>query len=357
MNPDAEGFLYPDISAALCIDCGSCKSICAFNENYDRSFNISEIEIYAARHKEEAVRASSSSGGVFTALSDYIFSKGGVVYGALLDEDLYVKHSRADTTEARDRLRGSKYVQSDLMDTFNEAKADLLCQRYVLFTGTPCQTAGFRSYIKKAKIDSDRLFVCDFICHGTPSPLIWKEYICFVEKKRKKKISDFQFRSKIKGWGHTEVIVYDDGKVEYKSFLSQRQKRLYQRRPAFRPSCHKCHYTNFERPSDITIADFWGINNSIPDFFDKKGISLIIVNSAKGKDLFNGISNDIDHRVSTKTDCMQLNLKAPSAPFRKRTQFWDDYHSKGYPYVIRKYGEYSLLGYIKYILRSVLKTR
>lgn len=336
MKPDEEGFLYPFIKEESCVNCELCKKVCAFQSGYDISCNFDIPYVYAVKHRDEKVRLSSTSGGAFTALSDYILSQNGIIYGVKFDEQFNIIHSKAVTKEERDNFKGSKYVQSDLKDSFIEIKSLLKEGKYILFTGTPCQVSGLKSYLKN--INMEKLFLCDIVCHGTPSPLMWKEHIKYTELKKKSKIINYYCRSKIKGWhGHNELNVFKNGLKDYKSSLSQKHKILFYSHNILRPSCHICKYTNLHRPSDITIADFWGIEKCMSDFDDNKGVSLILINTIKGKDLFNKIKNELDYMQSDIKSCLQPQLQYPNKASPMRDMFWEDYKKFGYIYIIKKY--------------------
>ncbi len=353
MKPDEEGFLYPDINQDECTNCGLCRKICAFQNGYDTSDNLSTPYVFAAKHKDEKVRMISSSGGAFSAISDYIIDKNGQVCGAAFDADMNVVHQIASTKEERDKLKGSKYVQSTLGNIFVEVRGLLEKQKLVLFTGTPCQNAGLRSFL--GDIDSRNLFLCDIVCLGTPSPLMWKEHIADLESRGNGKIVQYYCRSKVKGWHeHNEMVVYENGKKDYKSILSQKHKVLFHSHNILRPSCHQCKYTNLTRPSDITIADFWGIENCMPDFDDNKGVSLVLINSAKGQGLFEDIKEKLIYRESNVKDCLQPHLQYPAKPSARRKQFWEDYRLYGYEYIVKKYAGNNFKSKAKAAAKTIL---
>lgn len=354
---DKEGFLYPKIDQELCIDCGLCVETCAFQKGYDTTDNYKVPKVFALKHKSDGVREKSSSGGAFTAISDYILSIDGIIYGAILDSDMKVFHLRTETSEDRNKLRGSKYVQSDMKDVFTQVKIDLLNNKPVLFVGTPCQVAGIKRYLIKSKVNTDRLLLVDFICHGTPSPLIFKEYITYVEKKKESKVTQYYFRSKVKGWGHTEEAFFENGKRDSTSILSQLHRKLFHSNLCLRPSCFKCRYTNINRPSDITMADFWGIEKCLPKFKDYLGVSAVLVNTKKGSDVYAHVTDSADTILSCIDDCAykQLHLKEPSSVNPNREAFWKDYDKHGFEYVAKKYAEYNAKGRIKHLLKRVLR--
>jgi len=356
MKPDEEGFLYPTIQENLCIECGLCKRVCAFQNGYFTAINFDEPIVYATKHISKDVSDASSSGGMFTAISDEILSNRGVVYGVGFDEKMIACHQRSIDKERRNLLRGSKYVQSEMRQILKEIEIDLKDNITVLFTGTPCQVAATKEYLHRKNVEMDSLVFCDIICHGTPSPLMFFEYLKLCEKKNKKKISNHICRSKINGWhNHTEVNIFKDGQIDYKSYYSQLFKNMFHSHIILRPSCHNCKYTNLSRPSDITIADFWDIDKSIPDFDDDNGVSLVLVNTEKGKCLFKAIEKNIIKRKSNIQDCIQPNLEQPTKPSLKREEFWNEYQKNGFEFVIKKHFGYGLKADTKRFILNTLK--
>lgn len=336
MQEDEEGFLYPVINQELCSSCGRCRSVCPIYHSHTGAGTFKQ-KVYAVSHQDDKVRAASTSGGVFTALSDFILDKGGVVYGAVLDETLKVCHVRAESREMRDRIRGSKYVQSDMKDLFRLIQADLSLGKPVLFTGTPCQNAGLAGYLRGT--DTADLMLCDIVCHGVPSPLLWKEYTYYVKEKSKVNIKAHSFRIKTKGWhAMCSCNEYENGKKDCRSVLSQVHLNLFLSNLVLRPSCYQCGFSSFQRCSDITIADFWGIERTQPEFDDNKGVSLVLINTEKGKLFFGNLEGRLNIRESTAAACLQHNLEAPTPLPPYREAFWRDYHSHGYSYIAEKYG-------------------
>lgn len=251
MEPDVLGFLYPKVDKSKCVECGLCEKVCQFNDNYDQSLNLLQPIAYAARHKDFNEVMKSRSGAAFVSVSDYILEQGGIIYGAGYKDHFRVAHKRATTKVERDEFRGSKYVQSDLMGVFRQVKEDLKSGFTVLFSGTPCQTAGLNAYIGKKL--RENLFLVDIVCHGVPGPYIWRDYLAYLEKQIGSKITYVNFRDKeLYGWrAHKETFKYEGGNKITPSYL------FYQN-IMFRHSCGVCHFTNLHRPSDITIADYWG---------------------------------------------------------------------------------------------------
>lgn len=353
MIADEEGFLYPEVRQESCIECDLCLQACAFYDGYKINNNYDQPLVYAVKHRNDEVRMNSSSGGMFTALSDYILSVNGIIYGAAFNEKFEVCHQKAVTVEDRNKFRGSKYVQSNLNRIFEDIKNELYSGKTVLFTGTPCQNAGLSVYLNG---NYKNLYLCDIICHGTPSPLIFKKYIKYCEKKAGSSLTEYYCRYKGNGWHtHTEKAVYANGKEDSISKLSQIYKDFFSSLLILRPACHTCKFCSFSRPSDITIGDFWGIEKCMPDFDDNMGVSLVLINSRKGLDLFQKISENIYRRESNTKDCFQHNLYAPTPVSPNRPQFWRDYYDKGFRFVLNKYMGYGLTAKFKREIRKGLQ--
>ena len=356
MRPDALGFLYPTIDATKCVDCGLCEKICAFKEDYDKSANLPLPIAYGARHKDMNEVATSRSGAAFIAMSDYVLELGGVVYGAGYTDHFRVVHKRALSKELRNEFKGSKYVQSDMGQIFRSVKRDLQDGLFVLFSGTPCQTAGLHLYVGERL--REKLFLVDIVCHGVPSPYIWRDYIAYLEQKKGCKITHVDFREKnLMGWrAHKEAFKYDCS-PENKDIRSS-YTYLFYKHIMFRYSCEVCKYTNLQRPSDVTIADFWGWEKTNPTInSDDKGLSLVLCNTNKGVQLFDCAKEQMDiFPVDLKT-CMQPNLIRPSKFHTRRNQFEQDYVRKGFTYVMKRYGDtgwrYTIEQHIAKVKRAI----
>ena len=355
MQPDVMGFLYPVVDKDKCVDCGLCEKVCAFNDHYDTGLNLPQPDAYAARHKDMKEVETSRSGAAFIAISDYVLEQGGVVYGAGYTDHFRVVHKRATTKEDRDEFKGSKYVQSDLTGVFRQVKQDLKDGLTVLFSGTPCQTAGLHAYVGK-KLRANLILV-DIVCHGVPGPYIWRDYIAYLEKKQGDKICWVNFRDKQEfGWkAHKETFKFVNGGGKM-SFTY-----LFYQHIMFRHSCGKCHYTNTKRPSDITIADFWGWEKTDPDINkDDKGVSLILVNTEKGHKLFDVVKDRMAVIPAKLEDCMQPNLRHPSPINDHRDKFEKAYKKYGFEYVYYRYGNIGpvwRLRQIKSFIKKMIRLR
>lgn len=334
MRPDSLGFKYPIVDLAKCTNCGLCEKVCAFNENYDKSLNLERPLIFGVKHKDIQQIKQSQSGAAFIPFSDYILENGGIVYGAGYSDDFTVIHKRATTKKERDEFRGSKYVQSDLTDIFKQIKTDLKNGKLVCFSGTPCQTAGLNSFVGRKL--RNNLFLIDIVCHGVPAPNLWRDNLKYISNKYQSEITKVNFRDKkLFGWhSHIESYQLKDNKVTTDRIYTS----IFYSHIALRDSCYQCHFTNITRPSDISIADFWGVEKYNPDFAnDNKGCSVIFINTNNGLSLFEKIKSQFDILTDIK-NYSQPNLEHPSKPHHKRNQFIKDYESYGFRYILKKYG-------------------
>ena len=349
MKPDGMGFLYPEVNKDKCMECGLCVKACAFNADYDKSLNLSMPIVYGARHKDMAEVMKSRSGAAFVAISDYVLDNGGVVYGAGYTDHFRVVHKRATTKSERDEFRGSKYVQSDLTGIFRQIKEDLKSGLTVLFSGTPCQTSGLNSYVGKKL--RENLVLIDIVCHGVPGPYIWRDYLSYLEKKQGAAIEVVNFRDKERyGWrAHKESFKFvGGGKMTF--------TYTFYKHIMFRHSCGKCHFTNIHRPSDITLADFWGWEKTDPHINeDDKGISLVLLNTPKGKEIFEAVKDRLDTIPVDIANAMQPNLQHPSVIHPDRMKFEEDYIKYGFKYVMCKYGDMGWKCQLRHKLRKIKK--
>lgn len=304
--------------------------------------------VYAAKHNDVEIRSASQSGGVFTAVSDWILDRGGVVYGCVLDEKFRAIHVRAENKEQRDHMRGSKYVQSTLGNVFSQIKDDLVAEKKVLFTGTPCQVAGLKRFIG----DNNKLLYCiDIICHGVPSPSVWSAYLNWQKKKAHNEIKSAVFRNKSFGWhSHFETLHFKNGTEITSSIYAT----IFYKHYPLRPSCFKCPFKSLKRQGDLTIADCWGIEKTDPEFDDNKGLSLILLNSEKGKDIFSDISADMTCKPEKIENLMQPCLKEQFPVPEDRDVFWQEFRKKKFVYIARKYADYGFGNKVKHFKERVV---
>lgn len=310
--------------------------------------NWKHPKVYAVKHKDESIRAASRSGGIFTAISDQVLSEGGVVYGCVLTDDFTAVHIRAENAEERNRMRGSKYIQSKLGDTFGNVKTDLDAEKRVLFSGTSCQVAGLKQFLGK---EYEKLFCVDIVCHGVPSKKIWNAYLSWQEKKNHSKIVAVDFRNKKDfGWhDHVETVYFENGK----SASSRVFKKLFYGHAALRPSCYECPYKSVKHPGDITIADYWGIERAAVEFDDNKGVSLVLINNENGEKVFERVKDQLTWKQTRLEDSLQPPLVAPFPRPENREKFWSDFNDRSFGYIAEKYGGYGLKNNVKDLLRKI----
>ena len=319
MKPDKEGFYYPNINNNECVKCGQCDATCPVL-NYKEPFISKLPTALAAINKDWNIRRNSSSGGAFTALAEIILNRGGIVFGAAFNEDWQVVHVAANSIEELAKIRGSKYVQSRIGSIYRQVKAELETERQVLFSGTPCQVAGLKSFLKK---DYDNLFLIDIACHGVTPPVLWQYYVNY--RGLGHAISHIEFRGKNYGWENPLVkfIFKDRGKYETtlnKDLFTQ----AFQLYLNLRPACSSCHFKGLARFSDITLADFWNVNNILPEMYDNKGTSLILVHNEKGINLLNetGLSMEQANFKKTVEANPCIIVSCPADP--RRAEFFND---------------------------------
>lgn len=330
MIPDDLGFMYPQVDSSRCVDCGLCDKVCAFHPQVP----CDVTEAFAVRHRNMAEVEASTSGAVFVALTDRVLSDGGTVYGAAFEANDHVVHKRADDLVGRDSFRKSKYVQSDMGDMFRSVLKDLSDGRKVLFSGTPCQVAGLKSFIgpKLAR----NLYLVDIVCHGVPSPKVWKDYVSWRESTAGMKAETVNFRDKSCGWrSSVESFVFNGVKS-----LSTSYSYLYYKNIMMRESCGVCPYASLSRQSDITIADYWRKDKRCPEFAsDNKGCSLVLCGTIKGREFLDEVSEHLHVADADLAGCIQHNLASPTVLHKDSEVFARDFSRYGLEYVMKRYGD------------------
>lgn len=343
MKGDVLGFPYPHVDESRCIECGLCEKVCTFVPDSADHKPVSEdikVEVNAVRHSDPDVVAASQSGGSFTALSDMVLKEGGVIYGAALDDGHTVRHIRVSSSDERAALRGSKYVQSDLDGIFRDVKADLKAGVKVLFAGTPCQVAGLKSYIPESL--QENLVLVDFICHGVPSPAVWKDYVAYMS--RRGKIVKACFRDKSEGgWKiHKESFVYENGKKR----TGETYRILFYKNIMLRHSCAVCPYDAASHKADVTLADFWGVDEAAPSMDGDAGTSMVICNTAKGRELFDSAAESVQAQPAVLDYSFMSrrnpNLVHPAKIYKDRMVFEREYAAKGFLHVARRWSDLGL---------------
>lgn len=349
---DDEGFLYPFINKDTCVNCGICNKVCPLNDLKRPSRE--PIETYAAINPIDSVRLDSSSGGIFIMLAEYVIKHNGIVFGARFDERWNVIHDFAEDINQVKHFVGSKYLQCDMSNSFSKAKEFLDSERIVLFSGTPCQIGGLKSFLKK---EYSNLISIDFICHGTPSPGVWQKYV--KRFNNTSKISKISFRDKTIGWNHFSLTLKDgDNKIIYTSpFQEDPYMQLFLQNVILRPSCYDCKFRQGRSGSDITLADFWHIDEVIPNMYDDKGASLVLVNSTLGQNILDQVSCNL---CNAPFDSIRKFNNAwydsyPIHPYR--TYFFDHYKKRSIPYLYKRtlHPELLLRNKIKNKIRTLVR--
>lgn len=365
MEADCEGFLYPQADQAVCVECGLCEKVCPV---LNQPEPVKPQAVYAAKNPDEAIREASSSGGVFTALSEAVLARGGVVFGARFDAHWEVMHDWTETSEGLAAFRGSKYVQSRMGENFKACERFLKQGREVLFSGTPCQIAGLKRFLRR---EYDKLLTVDVVCHGVPSPLVWSEYlkeICAGKPDRSfERITDISFRNKAQGWKRYgfQVLAADPVGGENEVLFATRSGRnsfmrgflcdLY-----LRPSCHACPARSGKSGSDLTIGDFWGIGNYRPDYDDDRGTSAVLANTRKGAASLEPLPLDKIgmpyESVVAANPCAERSVPAT----RYRRMFWSEFPRTGIKAIEKVWRKQNPLtkraaAHLKHLLKRIIR--
>lgn len=339
MEADEQGFSYPAVDQELCVSCGLCTKACQIGKTSEVRTNAAVRCLGVKNH--DTIRLISSSGGIYTAISEYVLSAGGLCVGAAYDEEMQVTHAFAATREERDRFRGSKYVQSNMGGIYRQIQKYLSAERSVLFTGTPCQCAALKLYLKTTKTDTNNLFVMDLVCHGAPSPGIWKEYVRVLEKEMGAKMVDYTFRNKEVGWRNYNIKAwFENGKTCTGGAKGRVFAKLFSADVMLRPSCYYCPYASLTRCTDVTIGDFWGIEQIDGAFSDNKGISMLLINTRKGAALWEACQANVEScKEYSVTQLTQPQLFGPTDHGYDYDKFWKAYTRKGYSCAAAKFGD------------------
>ena len=317
MRRDREGFDYPVANPDRCIGCGKCEKVCPVLNPRQPAEPLCAL---AARSDEYV--SESASGGVFPAVAANMIAAGGVVYGAVLNEDMTVGHADAEDMEAVGRMRGSKYVQSDLYGTFEEVSYYLGEGRRVMFTGTPCQIAGLKSFLGK---EDENLLTVDCACHGVPSPGLWEKYVKALENKHGAKVTDVRFRDKAQSWMHYDFVYAAGGQEFRMPYMKSPYMALFLQDMSLRPSCYKCPARGGRSGSDLTLADLWNVAAAAPGMNDDKGASLILVNTEKGRKALAGVpTSKVDMAAAVRNNG---GFAESIAEPERRAEFFKGHHS------------------------------
>lgn len=313
-----DGFKYPIIDQEKCINCGLCKKTCpVINTKENKSLN----KCYVAFNKDEETRLKSSSGGIFSLIANYILEQKGLVIGAAFNDNNELKHIAIEKKKELPKLMGSKYLQSDLNNIFKYIKENIKDKK-ILFVGTPCQIGGLKAFIKK---DYDNLICIDLVCHGVPSPKLFKKYIEELEKENGKLIN-YNFRDNSTGWDTYSNTATFKNKTITEDRKENNYMKLFLSDIALRQSCFNCNFKLGNKYSDITLGDFWGIKNHYPEMYNKSGVSAIIINTEKGNEIFKEIINNLEYKECKLEEIVSGNpsIKISGKEPKNRNEFFKE---------------------------------
>ncbi len=342
MKYDNEGFYYPIIDSDLCVNCGACEKVCPYENEYKERSD--QLLVYGCQNLDEKMRQNSTSGGMFSAIAEYVLSKEGVVFGAGYDLNMHVVHKYIETYEEIQKLQGSKYVQSELGDTFLVIKKFLEEGRYVLFTGTPCQVEGLLYFLKECNIE--KLITADVKCYGVPSSELFDMFQQNLSCRYNTRIKNFYFRDKKYGYSGVNVkaILEDGNSIEDKLEIKTYSKTMFSKM-GLRRSCYSCKFTDRKKISDFTLGDIWTIRDFDKRMDDDKGTTCVEINTQKGISVFNEIEKrgtirkvKIAELSGNALEKYQKGLKRNySMDGARRKEFFDDMHNMPYEELMKKH--------------------
>lgn len=337
-----EGFLIPIVDNKSCISCGNCLKNCSVNDVLKKE----PVKILAARNKDANYLEKCSSGAIFPALARYVFEKNGKVIATQMNEQGDLEFAVAENMNQISNMLGSKYVQSYIGKNYSVIEKLLSEGIVILFVGTPCQVNAVRGLFGSV----ENLILVDLVCHGVPSPRVWSDYISIIQNKYGKKIRNINFRDKANGWNSSFASAY----IDKKKISLQNYMMLYGVEAMIRESCYQCQFTTLQRCSDLTIGDFWGIEQILPKWFNNKlGTSMILLNTDKGKVVVKGIEAYIDMEEITGSVQLQLNLRQPTRRPKCRDEFWRMYREQGIISILKRYGGWGIYGRIRKLLGKI----
>lgn len=321
---DKEGFLYPKVDKNICVNCGVCENTCPIITPHKiAEFGVNKC--YAGYTHNEQIRKNSSSGGIFSEIALLILNEGGVVFGAAFTDNWNVKHRCITEPSELNLLQGSKYVQSEIGDAYKEVLNFLKKGKKVLFSGTPCQVNGLYSFLK---CNQENLVTVDFICHGVPSVKVWNEYLKIKKQENYSEIKNISFRNKDNGWNkYNTKITFVNGNEFSKHHSEDDFMRAFLSNLSLRPSCYYCSAKGKNRNSDITLADFWGVDKAMPQINDDKGLSLIFSNTRKSIDIIEAIKSNVFLKEIDSKEVLKYN---PSMNFSANIPPCRSYFLKNY---------------------------
>lgn len=298
---DREGFMYPLVDSTRCLQCGLCEKVCPM---LHPAAQREPLEVKAVHSLEETTRLQSSSGGLFTELARWVLQQGGVVFGALFADQWMVEHSYAETEKRLEAFRGSKYVQSNIGQSFQEIRYFLKQGRWVLFSGTSCQVSALHHFLQ---FESDRLLTVDVVCHGVLSAKVWQTYLKELSNNAVSTITQIQFRNKQKGWkNYSFLCEWDKGRIQ-EPFKKNLYMKAYLSDSLLRPSCYQCPCKSFASASDMTLADYWGVQELQAELDDDKGVGLVFIHSERIAQIIEGLPLAIKPVSASMEDLLRYN--------------------------------------------------
>ena len=372
LREDEDGFLFPAIDSAACVNCSRCESACPALRKPERT---RPRAVYAAAASSERVLMKSASGGAFTSLAEHFLGQGGVVYGCAMvfggqpGQTVSLEHIRVSDRRSLSALSGSKYAQSRSDTAFTQVCRDLREGRRVLFSGTPCQCAGLRQYLLAEKVETESLFTADILCHGVPAQKLFRRYLEYLGKKSGGTVTAYQFRDKRRGFTYFPLYRLEKAGKERWIRLATMEEGywyLFQNSLANRESCYSCPYASAERCGDVTLGDYWGIEQAHPELLTtgggplrrEKGISLLLVNTAQGEQLLERCGQDLQRFPSTLDAAMVRGdaLRQPSAIPPGREETLRLLREKGYAGALSQVKKIMGTGYLKSVMKEKVKT-
>lgn len=358
MVEDEEGFIFPSINRELCIECGMCKEVCPI---HNRSITGNDPKItFAAINKDKKILSNSSSGGVFGALAKIVLNRNGVVFGCAYNKELKAEHIYIEDSRELFRLQGSKYVQSDIDKNYCKVKEFLDAKKWVLFSGTPCQIKGLKLYLGR---EYEKLLTIDLICHGVPNANFFNGYINSLEKKINSKIKSINFRDKKEGWNLTGELIYENKNKFFRKKLMTIDcyYNYFLNGDIYRKSCYVCRYACKKREGDFTIGDYWGIEKSHSKINIKQGVSALMINTQKGKELLSELNKYLNLIESNFENVAEQNeqLNKPNKISLRRKKIFELWKKGGYELVENSYKTFNrekiILFHIKRLIPEKIK--
>jgi len=338
MKYSEEGFFVPKINDK-CTYCGICQEHCPVIQNPDNSEKFGQPIFYGGKSTNKDVILNSSSGGLFPEIAKSILNNSGVVFGVCLEEDLSLEHIKIENSYHLSKIMGSKYIQSEVGDSYQEVLKELKNGKKVLFSGTPCQISALNTFT-----NHDNLYTIDLACHGVPSRILFDKYIEHMEEKRGKQVKHVNFRDKAKGWNDYQMkITFDDGSIYEKNHRFDPFFRAFLQDLCLMEACYECKFNEIPRPGDISLGDFWG--RPPEEIKDPNGVSVILVNNNKGKELITKL-RDIERLELCKTDfetATKGNPRLKGYDFEvpaEREKFFQDLKIHDFEFIDDKYLEY-----------------